>query len=282
MPMGGPAAGAPAAPDPMGGGMAGADQMGGGTAPAPGGDPMGGGMPGTPMAGGDPNMMGGGMGTDPMAGGDPNAMGGGFGSNGNGFDMGIGMTPEEDPKKYIEGAAAKIASELRKYQQGLPKPDMELNKTAVNTIAAATKTGLQSNQMDELMSSYADAMRRDGGDGSDGDNGGDANMDDTADQNTDATPEADQNAGGMAGADPMGGGDQNAMGGGMAGADPMGGGTDPTAEQAPLQERFNKVFEEFFKRKNDLKKEAPKGEIEQLGQRNSFTRKPFTAPIDKN
>ena len=268
MPMGGTAAGAPAAPDPMGGGMAGADPMGGGMPadPVTGGDPnmIGGGMQGAPMAGGDPNMMGGGMDTDSMVGGGQNAMGGGFGSNGNGFDMGIGITPDEDPKKYIEGAVAKIASELRKYQQGLPKPDMELNKTAVNTIAAATKTGLQPNQIDELMSSYADAMRREGGDGSDGDNGGDTNMDDTADQNTDATPEADPNAGEM------------------AGADQMGGGADPTAEQAPLQERFDKVFEEFFQRKKELKKEAPKGEIEQLGQRNSFTRKPFTAPINKN
>ena len=247
MPMGGPAAGAPAAQDPMAGGMPGTDPMAGAT-PAPGGDPMGGGMPGTPMAGGDPNMMGGGMGTDPMAGGDPNAMGGGFGSNGNGFDMGIGMTPEEDPKKYIEGAAAKVASELRKYQQGLPKPDMELNKTAVNTIAAATKTGLQPNQMDELMSSYADAMRREGGDGSDGDNG--------ADQMA-----GDQMVNGMAGADQM------------AGAD---------AEQAPLQERFNKVFEEFFQRRKNQNKQTPKGEVEQLGQRDNFTRKPFTAPINKN
>lgn len=268
MPMGGTAAGAPAAPDPMGGGMAGADPMGGGMPadPVTGGDPnmMGGGMQGAPIAGGDPNMMGGGMDTDSMVGGDQNAMGGGFGSNGNGFDMGIGITPDEDPKKYIEGAVAKIASELRKYQQGLPKPDMELNKTAVNTIAAATKTGLQPNQTDELMSSYADAMRREGGDGSDGDNGGDTNMDDTADQNTDTTPGADPNAGGM------------------AGADPNAGGADPTAEQAPLQERFDKVFEEFFQRKKELKKEAPKGEIEQLGQRNSFTRKPFTAPINKN
>lgn len=257
-----PAAGAPAAPDPMAGGM-GADPMAG-VAPAPGADPTAmGAMPGAdPMAAGGamPGADPAAMGADPMAGGDPAA-------NGAGFDMGIGMTPDEDPKKYIEGAVAKVATELRKYQQGLPKPDMELNKTAVNTIAAATKTALQPNQVDELMTSYADAMRREGGEGSDGNEGG-------GDMGADA---------GAMGGDPMAGGGD--MGGDPAamGGDPMAAGGDAGAgaEQAPLQERFNKVLKEFFQRRQEEKGQNPKGEIEQIDQRDSFSRKPFTAPVSK-
>ena len=243
MPTGSPVVGAPATPDPMGGmtGVPGVDPMGGGA--MAGADPMAGvnpmdGMPTTP--GVDP-MGGGAMaGADPMNGFPP--------TNGAGFDMGIGMTPDEDPKKYIEGAVAKVATELRKYQQGLPKPDMELNKTAVNTIAAATKTGIQPNQVDELMSSYADAMRRDSGEGSDG-NDGSTNM----------------------------GADAN------AGADQMGGeaDTDTNTDQAPLEERLKIAVKEFFRRKQEKNKQSPKGEIERIDQRDSFTRKPFTPPIDK-
>ena len=247
-----PAAGAPAAPDPMAGGM-GADPMAAGGA-MPGADPMaaGGAMAGAdPMAGVNPiDGMPTTPGVDPMGGGMPGVdqMNGFPPTNGAGFDMGIGMTPDEDPKKYIEGAVAKVATELRKYQQGLPKPDMELNKTAVNTIAAATKTGIQPNQVDELMSSYADAMRRESGEGSDGNDGG-TNM----------------------------GADSN------AGADPMGGGADAGAntDQAPLEERLKIAVKEFFRRKQEKNKQRPKGEIERIDQRDSFTRKPFTPPIEK-
>lgn len=232
-------------------------------APMPGADPTAMGV--APMPGADQAAMG-----APMPGADPMA------PQGNGFDMGIGMTPDEDPKKWIEGAAAKLAGELRKYQEGQPKPDMELNKTAVNTIAAATKTGIQPNQKDELMSSYADAMRRDGENGSDGSNdGGDMNSD-------------------MGGEDLMAGGDMGAntnagptAGGDMGGEDPMAGG-DPNAnpnaaggeEQMPLQETINKFVNELFQNiKNDKRENSPKSEIEYQKDRNSFSRKPFTPPI---
>lgn len=223
-------------------------------------------MPSAAPMPGDPAAMG-----APMPGADPMA------PQGNGFDMGIGMTPDEDPKKWIEGAAAKLAGELRKYQEGQPKPDMELNKTAVNTIAAATKTGIQPNQKDELMSSYADAMRRDGEDGSDGsDDGGDMNSDMGGN---------DPMAGSDMGADPNAG--PNAAGGDMGSEDPMAGGdpnADPNAaggeEQMPLQETINKFVNELFQNiKNDKRENSPKSEIEYQKDRNSFSRKPFTPPI---
>ena len=177
------------------------------------------------------------VGNDPM-----------MGSQNNGFDMGIGVTPDEDPKKYIEGGAAKLASELRKYQEGQPKPDMELNKTAVNTIAAATKTGLQQNQQDELMTSYADTMRR----GEGGENG----------NPSDNTADGDQTMGG----------DISTMGGDM----PM----DGAETQEPLQEAFDTLINELFQNlKKDNRNEEPQSDIEYPENRDSFTRKPFTPPI---
>ncbi len=223
----------PPAPDPMGGNMAPApDPMGGGSAPA---DPMNGGMPPAP---------------DPMGGGDP--MGG---SQQNGFDMGIGMTPDEDPKKFIEGGVAKIATELRKYQEGMPKPDIELDKTAVNTIAAATKTGLQPNQTDELMTSYADTMRKEGGE----DNGGDNNFPD------------DMNSG-----DTGNDGNDMGMGDDMNMGDDMG---QENTEQTPLQEAVNKAINELFRDINVDKRKSNKDNIQFQDSRDSFTRKPFMPPI---
>ena len=239
--------------------------MGGGMDPMAGGDPnaMGGGM--DPMAGDDP-MMGGGM--DPMAGGDPNAMGGQdpmaggdpmMGSQNNGFEMGIGMTPEENPKKYIEGAVAKIASELRKYQESQPSPDMPLNKTAVNTIAAATKTNLQDGQENELMTSYADTMR-----GDSDNNEGDNNFD--MEQNSD---ENNMNQ------------DSNAMGG----QDTMDGGMDPMAgsdmNNMNIQETIKRIVKEMYKDRLGDIENKPGDNMKPLNNKQSFMRKPFTPPVKK-
>ena len=238
------------------------DPMAGGMDPMAGGDPnaMGGGM--DPMTGGDPNAMGGGM--DPMTGGEPNAMGGQdpmaggdpmMGSQNNGFEMGIGMTPEENPKKYIEGAVAKIASELRKYQESQPSPDMPLNKTAVNTIAAATKTNLQDGQENELMTSYADTMRGDG-DNNEGDN--DFDMEQNSNEN-DMNQDQDPNAmnGGM---DPMAGGDMNNMN---------------------IQETIKRIVKEMYKDRLGDIENKPGDSMKPLNNKQSFMRKPFTPPVKK-
>lgn len=247
------AGGASMPSDPMAGGDPNA--MGAGMDPMAGGDPnaMGGGM--DPMAGGDPNAMGGGM--DPMAG-DPNAMGGSdpmMGSQNNGFEMGIGMTPEENPKKYIEGAVAKIASELRKYQENQPSPDMPLNKTAVNTIAAATKTNLQDGQENELMTSYADTMRGEG-DNNGGDN--DFDMEQNSNEN-DMNQDQDPNAmdGGM---DPMAGGDMNNMN---------------------IQETIKRIVKEMYKDRLGDIENKPGDSMKPLNNKQSFMRKPFTPPVKK-
>ena len=224
--------------------------MGGGIDPMAGGDPNAmGGM--DPMAGGQDPMMNGGM--DPMAGGDPNAMGGQdpmMGSQNTEFDMGIGMTPDENPKKYIEGAVAKVASELRKYQQSQPSPDMPLNKTAVNTIAAATKTNLQNGQENELMTSYADTMRNNG----DNDNDGNSdNFDTNQDDNTEQ--------------DPMAGGDPNAMNSDM--------------NNMNIQETIQKIVKEMYKDRLGNIENKPGDEMKPLNNQHSYMRKPFTPPVKK-
>ncbi len=222
-------------------------------------------MPSDPMAGGDP-MMGGGM--DPMAGGDPNAMSGQdpmagsdpmMGSQGNSFEMGIGMTPEENPKKYIEGAVAKIASELRKYQESQPSPDMPLNKTAVNTIAAATKTNLQDGQENELMTSYADTMR-----GDSEDKGENRNFD--MEQNSD---ENNMNQ------DPNAMGGQDTMDSGM---DPMAGGD---MNNINIQETIKRIVKEMYKDRLGDIENKPGDNMKPLNNKQSFMRKPFTPPVKK-
>ena len=256
------AGGASMPSDPMAGGDPNA--MGGGMDPMAGSDPMIGGQ--DPMAGGDPNAMGGGM--DPIAGSDPNAMGGQdpmaggdpmMGSQNNGFEMGIGMTPEENPKKYIEGAVAKIASELRKYQESQPSPDMPLNKTAVNTIAAATKTNLQDGQENELMTSYADTMRGDG-DNNEGDN--DFDMEQNSDENN-------MNQ------------DPNAMGG----QDTMDGGMNPIAggdmNNMNIQETIQRIVKEMYKDRLGDIENKPSDNMKPLNNKQSFMRKPFTPPVKK-
>ena len=256
------AGGASMPSDPMAGGD---PMMGGGMDPMAGGDPMMGSQ--DPMAGGDPNAMGGGV--DPMAG-DPNAMGGGdpmaggdpmMDSQNNGFEMGIGMTPEENPKKYIEGAVAKVASELRKYQENQPSPDMSLNKTAVNTIAAATKTNLQNGQENELMTSYADTMRGEGDN-----NGGDNDFD--MEQNSNENDmNQDQNPNAMGG--------QDTMDGGM---DPMAGGD---MNNMNIQETIKRIVKEMYKDRLGDIENKPGDNMKPLNNKQSFMRKPFTPPVKK-
>lgn len=154
-----------------------------------------GGMDPNMMGGIDPNMMG-----DVPDGNDPNAqqplMNNQDMQQGNdGFDMGIGMTPDEDPKKWLQGAATKLASELRKYQQSQPSPDIEIDKTAVNTIAAATKDNLDNGQKNELMTSYADTMRDDNNSDDNDNNFDDYNQD--SDDMNNQNMEGNQNDGEM-------------------------------------------------------------------------------------
>ena len=175
------------------------------------------------------------------------------------FDMGIDENPEDDPKKFIQGAAAKIASELRKYQESMPSPDMELNKTAVNTVAAATKTNLEPKQETELMQSYTDTMKRNSGDGNDGDdydnfdNSDDNMQDDNFDMNND---------------------NQDMSGMDMSQNQDMGGMNMDNQDMDMNQDQSIQECGDIR-----LKQKKSKSEVAYPKQKNSYTRKPYTNPL---
>ena len=175
------------------------------------------------------------------------------------FDMGIDENPEDDPKKFIQGAAAKIASELRKYQESMPSPDMELNKTAVNTVAAATKTNLEPKQETELMQSYTDTMKRNSGDGNDGDdydnfdNSDDNMQDDNFDMNNDNQD--------MSGMDMSQNQDMEGM----------------NMDNQDMDMNQDQSIQECGDIR--LKQKKSKSEVAYPKQKNNYTRKPYTNPL---
>ena len=61
------------------------------------------------------------------------------------FDAGVEADEEEDPKKFIEQLAGKIATTLRSFTKDEGQPDFELEKYVINSVIAATHTS----EMDE-------------------------------------------------------------------------------------------------------------------------------------
>ncbi len=61
------------------------------------------------------------------------------------FDAGVEADEEEDPKKFIEQLAGKIATTLRSFTKDEGQPDFELEKYVINSVIAATHTA----EMDE-------------------------------------------------------------------------------------------------------------------------------------
>ena len=61
------------------------------------------------------------------------------------FDAGVEADEEEDPKKFIEQLAGKIATTLRTFTKDEGQPDFELEKYVINSVIAATHTA----EMDE-------------------------------------------------------------------------------------------------------------------------------------
>ena len=61
------------------------------------------------------------------------------------FDAGVEADEEEDPKKFIEQLAGKIATTLRSFTKDEGQPNFELEKYVINSVIAATHTA----EMDE-------------------------------------------------------------------------------------------------------------------------------------
>lgn len=180
------------------------------------------------------------------------------------FDMGIEENPDDDPKKFIQGAAAKIASELRKYQESMPTPDMELNKTAVNTVAAATKTNLKPEQETELMQSYSDTMKRNNSDGNNSDNNNDFDMGGDDTENTDFDMNNDgQNM-------DMNNDDQN-----------MDMNNQNMGDMGMDDQNMDMNQDQSIQECGDIRlnQKKSKSEVAYPKQKNNYTRKPYTNPL---
>ena len=117
---------APAMPEPM---------VDGGASPM-----IGGGMD---AEGADPNMM-------PPAGQDmgDNAMNNQFGAD---FDAGVEANEESDPKKFIQQLTGKLSQSLRKYNEGLPQPDADLNKYVAGMVVKQCIEGLPQEDVQEIL-----------------------------------------------------------------------------------------------------------------------------------
>ena len=118
----------------------------------------------------EPSMEGG---LDPMIG-DENPMNSGPNamndedSMENGFDAGLDVNQEEDPKKYLQQLTGKLSQELRNYNQDQQKPDTELNKyIAGMIIPQATKDMTDKEKNDVINKIESNSVEDEGGIGDD-------------------------------------------------------------------------------------------------------------------
>lgn len=56
-----------------------------------------------------------------------------------------------DPKRYIQQLAGKLSQSLRKYNEGLPNPDVDLNKYVAGMANDAAVEGLSPEDVEEII-----------------------------------------------------------------------------------------------------------------------------------
>ena len=100
-------------------------------------DPMVGGTPNGDMTMDDPSMTNPGM-----------ENGSDFDTN---FDAGVEAEENTDPKKYIQQLTGKLSQSLRKYNQSLPQPEVELCKYVAGMILKQTTDGLTDGDKKEII-----------------------------------------------------------------------------------------------------------------------------------
>lgn len=114
-------------------------------------------MPEPMVDGGVSPMIGGGMdaeGTDPniMPSPDPNMGGDAMDSQFDAdFDAGVEANEESDPKKFIQQLTGKLSQSLRKYNEGLPQADADLNKYVAGMIVKQCIEGLPQEDVQEIL-----------------------------------------------------------------------------------------------------------------------------------
>ena len=67
------------------------------------------------------------------------------------FDAGVEGDENSDPKRYIQQLAGKLSQSLRKYNEGLPNPDVDLNKYVAGMANDAAVEGLSPEDVEEII-----------------------------------------------------------------------------------------------------------------------------------
>lgn len=68
------------------------------------------------------------------------------------FDAGVEADENNDPKRYIQQLAGKLSQSLRKYNEGLPNPDTDLNKYVAGMTNDAAVERLNPDDVEEIIS----------------------------------------------------------------------------------------------------------------------------------
>lgn len=68
------------------------------------------------------------------------------------FDAGVEADENSDPKRFIQQLAGKLSQSLRKYNEGLPNPDVDLNKYVAGMANDAAVEGLPPEDVEEIIS----------------------------------------------------------------------------------------------------------------------------------
>ena len=67
------------------------------------------------------------------------------------FDPGVDANEDEDPKKFIQQLTGKLSQSLRKYNEGLPQPDADLDKYVAGMILKQATEGLPQEDVKEIL-----------------------------------------------------------------------------------------------------------------------------------
>lgn len=67
------------------------------------------------------------------------------------FDAGVDADEDSDPKKFIQQLTGKLSQSLRKYNENLPQPDVELSKYVAGMILKQSTEGLTDGDKKEII-----------------------------------------------------------------------------------------------------------------------------------
>lgn len=67
------------------------------------------------------------------------------------FDAGVDANEDDDPKRYIQQLTGKLSQSLRKYQEGLPTPDTDLDKYVAGMILKQATDGLNDEDTKDVL-----------------------------------------------------------------------------------------------------------------------------------